>query len=259
MIKKIVHFSDLHIKLYKDHDLYRKILINVFEEWNQHSPDRIVFSGDLVHSKITMTPELIDMVAWVLTECSKIAKTIIIPGNHDFLESNMSRLDAITPIVESLQNPRIVYFKNRGSFVDENVNWCIFSLMHHNIPPDMLFNGNKNIGIFHGPVYGLKTDLGHVFTDGFDYSKFDGCDVVFCGDIHKRQVFNIPNGKKAYMVGSLIQQDFGESISKHGYGLYTVENDEYIFFDVKNPRPYMSFKIGSIEDINYGDEILANK
>ena len=83
MIKKLIHFSDLHVRLFKDHDLYRQILIQAFEEWKQIVPDRIVFSGDLVHSKNQMTPELVEFIAWVLTECSKIAKTILIPGNLD--------------------------------------------------------------------------------------------------------------------------------------------------------------------------------
>ena len=78
MIKRLIHFSDLHIRLFKDHDLYREILTTAFSEWKALKPDRIVFTGDLVHSKNQMTPELIEFVAWVLSECSKIAKTIII-------------------------------------------------------------------------------------------------------------------------------------------------------------------------------------
>ena len=100
MIKKLVHFSDLHIRLFKDHDLYKSILETAIEQWRELEPDRIVFTGDLVHSKNQMTPELIEMVSWVLTECSKIAKTIVIIGNHDFLENNSQRLDALTPIVD---------------------------------------------------------------------------------------------------------------------------------------------------------------
>jgi len=91
MIKRLVHFSDLHIRLFKDHELYKSILTNAFDEWRALAPDRIVFTGDLVHSKNQMTPELIDVVAWVLTECSKIAKTVLIIGNHDFLENNTQR------------------------------------------------------------------------------------------------------------------------------------------------------------------------
>lgn len=188
MIKRIVHFSDLHVRLFKDHDQYRKILEFAFKEWNGLNIDRIVFTGDLVHSKNQMTPELIEFVAWVLTECSKIAKTIVIPGNHDMVESNLSRLDALTPIIDSLNNDNIVYYKNRGVFLDENINWCIYSLFQHNLPPEIDNVDDKvNIGLFHGPIQGLYTDIGYKFEDGYDKNKFSGCDIVLCGDIHKRQ------------------------------------------------------------------------
>jgi DNA repair exonuclease SbcCD nuclease subunit len=258
MIKKLVHFSDLHIKLFKDHELYRLVLVKAFEEWKSIKPDRIVFTGDLVHSKNQMTPELVEFVAWVLTECSKIAKTVLIIGNHDFLENNISRLDALTPIIESLQNPNVYYYKNRGVYEDENINWCVYSLMEHNLPPEIPNNGKLNIGLFHGPVQGLTTDIGYKFDEGFDSNKFNGCDLVLCGDIHKRQVFDIPNGKKAYMIGSCLQQNYGETINKHGYGVYDVENNNYSFFDLENPKPFLSFKIKSIDDLVSGTEELLN-
>ena len=258
MIKKLVHFSDLHIRLFKDHDLYRSILNDMLNQFREIQPDRIVFTGDLVHSKNQMTPELIEFVAWILTECSKIAKTVLIIGNHDFLENNMSRLDALTPIIDSLQDENIAYLKSRGEYEDENVDWVVFSLMDHNIPPDIEKTGRVKIGLFHGPVQGLTTDIGYKFDSGFDSDKFKGCDLVLCGDIHKRQVFNIPGGKKAYMVGSAIQQNYGESVNKHGYGIYDVINDTYEFVDLENPKPFLSFKIKSFEDILNGEERLAN-
>jgi len=230
----------------------------MFDEWKQIAPDRIVFTGDLVHSKNQMTPELIEFVAWVLTECSKIAKTILLIGNHDFLESNMSRLDALTPIIDSLNNEYVYYYKDRGVYKDQNIDWCIYSLLEHNIPPVIEPSGNLKIGLFHGPVRGLTTDIGYKFEEGFDVDKFAGCDIVLCGDIHKRQIFNIPGGKKAYMVGSIIQQNFGESITKHGYGIYDVETDNYSFVDMNNPKPYLSFKIDSIKDLEDGTERLFN-
>lgn len=258
MIKKLVHFSDLHIRLFKDHDLYRSILNDMFDQFREIKPDRIVFTGDLVHSKNQMTPELIEFVAETLTECAKIAKTILIIGNHDFLENNMSRLDALTPIIDSLKNENIVYLKNRGEYEDENVDWVVFSLMDHNIPPDIEKTGRTKIGLFHGPVQGLTTDIGYKFESGFETDKFAGCDLVLCGDIHKRQVFNIPGGKRAYMVGSTIQQNYGETINKHGFGIYDVEKDEYSFVDLKNPKPFLSFKITSYDDILEDNEKLLN-
>ena len=69
-----------------------------------------------------------------------------------------------------------------------------------------------------------------------------GCDVVFAGDIHKKQTFKIPGGKKAYMVGSTIIQNFGESIKNHGYGVYNTKTEKYRFFTLDNPQPYLNFR-----------------
>lgn len=259
MINKIVHFSDLHIRLFKDHDLYRDILRDMLSRFEELKPDRIVFTGDLVHSKNQMTPELIDMVAWVLTECSKITKTILIIGNHDFLENNVSRLDALTPIIESLNNENICYYKDRGVYKDENIDWVVYSLYEHNITPEIdSSSNNTKIGLFHGPVVGLSTDVGYKFEEGFDTHRFMGCDLVLCGDIHKRQIFSIPNEKKAYMVGSTIQQNFGETVTNHGFGIYDVQQDNYEFIDLPNPKPFLVFKINDYSVIETGTETLKN-
>ena len=258
MINKIIHFSDLHVRLFKDHDLYRGILEDALEQWKEQKPDRIVFTGDLVHSKNQMTPELINFVVWVLTECSKICKTVLIIGNHDFLESNLSRVDALSPIIDSLNNDNIVYYKDSGVYPDDNIDWVVYSLVSHNVRPQIDKSDNIKIGLFHGPIQGLTTDIGYKFEDGFDTDRFKGCDLVLCGDIHKRQIFNIPAKKKAYMIGSTIQQNFGESVNNHGYGIYHVDKDKYETIDLTNPRPFLNFKIKSIEDLEKGKERLVN-
>jgi DNA repair exonuclease SbcCD nuclease subunit len=258
MIKKLVHFSDLHLKLFKDHDQYRKILENAIEQWKELSPDRIIFSGDLIHSKNQLTPELISIVSWLLKECSNITKTIIIPGNHDAIINNLDRLDSLTPIIESLNNPNIVYYRDRGVYEDENISWCVYSQFQGNIPPDINEATGIKIGLFHGPIQGLKTDLGFEFgEEAYSLSKFDGLEIVLCGDIHKRAEFQIKGGK-GYMIGSTIQNNIGESITKHGYGIYDVETKEYDYVDLFNPKPFLKFSIKSFEDIENGTEKLLN-
>jgi len=258
MIKKLIHFSDLHVKLFKDHDQYRKILENAIKQWKELGPDRIVFTGDLVHSKNQMTPELIEFVAWILTECSNIAKTIIIPGNHDFLVNNTERLDALTPIINSLNNNNIVYYRDRGVYEDDNVSWCVYSQYQGNIPPDISESKGIRVGLFHGPIQGMTTDLGYDFGDhAYDTEKFDGLEIVLCGDIHKRQEFSFKSGK-GYMIGSPIQQNIGESIRNHGFGTYDFGTKEYTYMDLENPKPFLKFSIKSFEDIENGTELLRN-
>ena len=258
MINKLIHFSDLHVKLFKDHEQYRKILQNAIEQWKELKPDRIVFTGDLVHSKNQMTPELIEFVAWILTECANIAKTIIIPGNHDFLVNNIERLDALSPIIDSLNNKNIVYYKDRGVYEDDNVSWCVYSQYQGNIPPDISEAKGIKVGLFHGPIQGMTTDLGYDFGDhAYDTEKFDGLDIVLCGDIHKRQEFSFKTGK-GYMIGSPIQQNIGESIRNHGFGTYDFGTKEYVYTDLENPKPFLKFSIKSFEDIENGTEVLRN-
>jgi len=244
MIKKLVHFSDLHVKLFKDHEQYRKILENAINQWKEIKPDRIVFTGDLVHSKNQMTPELIEFVAWILTECANISKTIIIPGNHDFLVNNIDRLDALSPIIDSLNNKNIVYYKDRGVYEDDNVSWCVYSQYQGNIPPDISESKGIRVGLFHGPIQGMTTDLGYDFGDhAYDTEKFDGLEIVLCGDIHKRQEFSFKTGK-GYMIGSPIQQNIGTK--------------EYTYTDLENSKPFLKFSIKSFEDIENGTELLRN-
>jgi DNA repair exonuclease SbcCD nuclease subunit len=205
-----------------------------------------------------MTPELIEMVRWLLTECSNIAKTIIIPGNHDFLVNNTERLDALSPIISSLNSNNISYYKDRGVYEDENISWCVYSQYQGNIPPDLTEAKGTRIGLFHGPIQGMKTDLGFDFgEEAYDVEKFDGLETVLCGDIHKRQEFKFKTGK-GYMIGSPIQQNIGESIGRHGYGIYDVESKDYNYVDLDNPKPFLKFSIKSFEDIENGTERLQN-
>ncbi len=125
MINKIIHFSDLHLRLFKEHSRYREVLTECFKQWREINPDRIVFTGDLVHSKNQMTPELLEIVSWVLIECESICPVIVLIGNHDFLENNQDRLDTLSPIIDNLNKPNITYFKHKGCYEDDNVLWCV--------------------------------------------------------------------------------------------------------------------------------------
>jgi len=59
-------------------------------------------------------------------------------------------------------------------------------------------------------------------------------------------------------VGSTIQQNYGENIKKHGFGIYDVETDNYSFVDLDNPKPFLKFVINSFEDIIDGKERITN-
>jgi DNA repair exonuclease SbcCD nuclease subunit len=270
MIKKIIHIADLHIRTIQMHDLYREQFETLIDEIRQHNilwhqeniqyeEIRIVVAGDIAHQKINISNEQLLLTSWFLKELSKYGKVVIIPGNHDFLENNTQRMDSITPVVQLLDDPTIVYYKDSGVYKDENVNWVVYSLYQHNERPEFTKEeGQFNIGLFHGPIQGMSTDLGFEFEDAYDRLNFVDLDLLLCGDIHKRQQFKLPNGGKAIMVGSLIQQNFGETVKHHGYGVYDLPSDEYTFHDLQNEKPFLHFKITDITDIENEKEELLN-
>jgi hypothetical protein len=168
-------------------------------------------------------------------------------------------MDSITPVVQLLDDPTIVYYKDSGEYMDNNIQWIVYSLYQHNVRPEFTKDETKlTVGLFHGPIMGLSTDLGFEFEDAYDRLNFNNLDLLLCGDIHKRQQFTLPNGGHAIMVGSLIQQNFGETVKHHGYGIYNVETNEYTFHDLPNEQPFLHFSINDIKDIEDGKETHLN-
>jgi DNA repair exonuclease SbcCD nuclease subunit len=270
MVKKIIHIADLHIRTIQMHELYKEQFTKLLKEiqshyikWSEEGLSweniRIVIAGDIAHQKINISNEQLMLTSWFLKELTEYGMVIIIPGNHDFLENNTQRLDSISPVVELLDNHKITYLKDSGEFIDENIQWIVYSLYQHNARPEFTKDETKlTVGLFHGPIMGLSTDLGYEFEDAYDQLNFVDLDLLLCGDIHKRQQFTLPNGGHAIMVGSLIQQNFGETVKHHGYGIYDIEKDDYTFHDLDNEQPFLHFSINDIKDIEDGKETHVN-
>ena len=268
-IKKIVHLADIHIRTYRMHAEYNEVFESLYESLKEELKDfsydeiRIVVVGDLVHQKITISNEQLMLSCNFLHKLSEIAPLIVVAGNHDLLENNKDRLDSITPIIQLLRNDNIRYYKESLCYLDENVVWCNYSIFEENKRPDIeegrKLHGDKTyIGLFHGPLIGAKTDIGYEFEHGTALEHFEGCDVVMLGDIHKIQEFNY-RGIPIRYCGSLIQQNFGESIDNHGYSLWDLESKTNKHVEIPNDYGFFQFKISSPDDIANDNEILINK
>jgi hypothetical protein len=58
--------------------------------------------------------------------------------------------------------------------------------------------------------------------------------------------------------GSLVQQNFGESIHNHGFLSWDMETLTYTEHNIETEYGFYQFKISSIEDIDNDKEILTN-
>lgn len=220
---RIAHISDLHIRNFKYRDEYRKAFEDLYAKLAELKPDLIVNTGDTVHSKLAVSPELFDDVTQHMLRVSTIAPYWLTLGNHDLNLKNKTRTDAISPVVRAIQGRTVneVQLLGPGMHIPP-MQHTRFRFWNYDIrghEPFEVPSGHINVGMYHGSVGGCVTDMGFAIEDPeAEVERFDQMDYVMLGDIHKRQSFR--NGKMWYP-GSLIQQNYGEELVK-GFLLWDI-------------------------------------
>ena len=246
-VEKIYHLADLHIRNLKRHTEYREVFQKFLNNVDRDNIENAVIylAGDIAHAKTEMSPELVREISWFLTECANRKHTFLITGNHDCNLNNNYRLDVLTPIVENLENDRIHYLRDTGVYPFHNITFVVYSILDNqeNWPKGELVEGENTICLFHGPVNDSTTDIGYtVSSNSFTTEMFDGFDMVMLGDIHKRQTLG--RSTIAY-AGSMIQQNHGESLEKHGYLLWDVESRTFEEVDIPNDYGFYTLDVDS--------------
>jgi len=96
---RILQVSDIHIRKLQRHQEFREVFKDFYKKAKKCNPDLIIITGDIVHSKLELSPEQVSLVSKFFQKCCEITQTVIIPGNHDVLAANTTRQDALSPIV----------------------------------------------------------------------------------------------------------------------------------------------------------------
>jgi DNA repair exonuclease SbcCD nuclease subunit len=187
---RIAHISDIHIRGLSRHDEYRKVFDRFCTECEENKVDHVFIGGDTWHTKTTgISPEYIDLLSWFFKKLASICNIHIILGNHDMNLCNLSRQDAITPIVNALNDSNIHLYKHSGTYeFHPGYVWCIYSLYDEHLWKDVTpVEGKVNIACYHGSVRGSVTEANWELEDGMPVSFFEKFDFAFLGDIHKKQ------------------------------------------------------------------------
>ena len=273
MIKKVIHLADIHIRPYQRLEEYTNKLNDLKEKIAEiikpykREEVKIVISGDIVHSKNTISNELIAFVSSWIRELEEFASIIAISGNHDLLTDNKSRIDTLTAIFTAAKFDNAVHLDSyfgydSGIVVEDNVTWALYSIFSDFKRPNIEqarkdYPNNIVIGLYHGTVVGATLNNGTVMDSGITGDEFECCDFIMAGDIHKRQVIKRGDCIIVYP-GSLIQQTFGETITQHGFAVWDLEKKTYEFVDLPLDYELCDFEIKSPEDLDEDKEILIN-
>jgi len=257
---RIAHTADIHWRGLSRHDEYREIFTTFVKDCKKNKVDHIFVGGDIFHTKTTgISPEYIDQLTWWLEAMANVASVHLTLGNHDGNLVNLSRQDAVSPVVQALNNPRIHLYKKSGVYeFHPGYTWCIYSLFDEEGWKDVRpAPGKTNIACYHGPVQGSVTEVGWEM-DGLGLEFFKNYPFVLLGDIHQMQHLGYRealDGKKKPWIsypGTPIQQNYAEELN-HGYLLWDIDDLrtwDVSFKKLPNPKPYVTIQWnGSVEDL----------
>lgn len=246
---KIAHIADVHIRNLSRHVEYKEVFTDFVDKCRREQVEIIYIGGDIFHTKCSgMSPECIAFFNWFFRSLSSIAEVHFILGNHDFNVANLTRQDALSPIIDALNDPNVHFYKKSGIYeFRPGWNWCVYSLFDketwETIRP---VDGKINIACYHGGVRSSVTETGWPIEEGPSVDFFDDYHVVMLGDIHRQQYLGEYRGGKPRIAypGTPVCQNYAEGPQPHGFLVWDMADsgvvNEVKFIELIQPHPFIT-------------------
>ena len=275
MVTTIIQVADIHIRNLKRLDELKDALDVFIKKCKkiikEKTPEavRICVCGDIFENHITISNEALACCSYFFRELNKLGcKVIVFAGNHDYSTGAAQRLDSLSPIFSLGKYENLFYLDSElgyesGCLVDNNIVWCLYSTFEGFAnPPIEDFKENHPektfVGLIHGEVNGATNFFGMEMTHGLDPGSFSQLDFVLAGHIHKFQEIK-KNGVPVVYCSSLIQKDFGETVTGHGFVVWDVPSKSYEFVKIPNSDYGLyKFTVNGLQDLEDDKEELTN-
>jgi len=245
-IRTIYHIGDVHV--WKDgnrDEEYTIVFENMYNEMKKKDNKKslIVITGDIFNDGLS--PTSVNMVKKIFINLCEICDVIVFRGNHDQkTKYDKEALDYLYPVLHNtITKNKLHILEKTGEYIYSNIIFGYTDVYDNEVYKIIANNDNNNdtnnkikIGLWHGTMYGSKTDSNIVFKDEhnvkFKCDDFSDYDYVMLGDIHKYQYMN--KAKTIAYCGSTIQQNHGESLKDHGYIEWDIITGKSKFIRIKN-------------------------
>lgn len=251
-IRYIYHLADIHIRTNKRFEEYNEVfkeLYRMMEE--EHDDGVIVVCGDILHNKSIIGAKQISIARRLFKELGRIMPVIVIAGNHDVnMNKENEEDDALSVATDGIVN--VKYCRERGIYKHKNILFGITTIYDNEVVKiSKIVGKNKTkVALWHGTLYNTELRNGYKIKKGMKLSDFEEYDYVMLGDIHIDG--EIGRNERAAYSGALIQQNFSETMYKHGYIKWDIKRGRSEFMEVKNEVGYLEIKIedGIREDVD---------
>lgn len=264
----IIHLSDIHIRKsnynsrYNEYkNVFNNLLIEINKLDEKNKDKTIIFiTGDIFHDKYILDSEGIALFNYLIQKLTKLLPVFLIMGNHDYRQEFNNKIDLLSALIDNTNIPNLYYLKKTGLYqigtdmlfgliaINDILQSGNTSGIVQNLPdfPDPFnYNFKYKIALFHGIIIDEENTFFKNKGIGISVNWFKSYDFAILGDIHNQQVnnaiwtnnyYDFNNSTKIVWgySGSLIQQNFGESINKHGFLYWDFKEKKVIPYDIKN-------------------------
>lgn len=260
-VKKLIQIADIHIRKNGVRaEEYEEVFEKLYDVLDKNREDAlIVVCGDVFHEPITS--EANSLVKKLFVNMSKYCDIIVFFGNHDQVSRNNSDLkDSLTSALEYIKTEKNLYILEKsGTYIYSNLAFGytnIYDKSVYTIKDDV--KNKIKVALWHGQFHGSKTGLGMVMeSPKFNLEGFKDYDYALFGDIHLNQHLN--SQKTFWYSGSMVQQDHGESVNKHGIMIHNLEKKTSILVELQNRYCFLTVNIKDNKVIDYDNELIRDK
>lgn len=252
-VTHIIHIADIHVrlgdKIVSRKDEYKHVFDSFVSEISSlecvvNNTCIVMIAGDIFHAKCKFETEGAIVLFEFINNLLALCPVIVCLGNHDMRQEDPLFTDNIQVMVKPYEGQKtkfpIHYLKDTGTYRWENLMIGIVSVKDtlrpmntsgivDDLPQFPQVNGGDDdisckIAMFHGTISAHSiVSNGKAAMFGYPLDWISGYDIVVLGDNHVQQVHTTSTTTYGYS-GSLIQQDFGESLFGHGYILWDVQS-----------------------------------
>lgn len=244
LLPVIYHMADIHITNKKErYEEYQQIFEKIYKLLENDRREKIiVIAGDLYDNKTSLKTYTLTFVSKFIGKLSKYGEVILINGNHDLsminetLESTIESMLALPEELDKNLLKNINYLNENKIYKIKGINFGLTTMFSKEITKIPIKKSNElYIGLYHGKVYGAKTDLRYSVTESesdFRASDFNEYDITLLGDIHKHQFLD--KNKRIAYPSSLVQKHVGETVKSHGLIMWDLNYLEGKFMEIPN-------------------------
>lgn len=208
---KVLFFSDLHLGVHQDSQIWHKISLDL-AKWidqvmQEHKLDTIFFAGDVFHDRHEIGVGTLHSAKKFFDALSDY-NIHLIPGNHDAFLSSTVEINS----VEILESKNVhVYTKPTTIQVNEKlVTFCPWKTVVGDLTKADMLVGHFEIANFHMNATKI-CDHGDSSTDLLNLA-----DAVVTGHFHFRDLRKYENSKYILYLGSPYEMDFGDREQQKG-------------------------------------------